>query len=344
MKKRLAAAALIVTCLASGARAASLDVPPAPYEVPPEADSVPQPNLIPLPGIIEPHYEIGARYWWSEGKTKFSIDSSKLNPALFGSPTSTLTYDNVQANTGEFTFRARTESNWIAKGFVGGGVLNGGNLDDRDFDAGQVMISDTASNLDGNGFVYGTLDVGKRFTLGGGPTTVSVSPFMGFNLWQEQIEAWGARCKPDDVDGALCGPAGSIRVPFTTKVISDTEGFAGLRIGGELQVKLYDRFTFIGDAAAVPYAHITNDDSHRLRSDLGPGPNITDSGSGWGYQLEGELRVALTPCWSLGSGVRYWFADITDGKSKFTNLRTAVDLPDFTTQRFGVFGDVNYRF
>jgi hypothetical protein len=346
MRKRLAAAALIVTCLASGARAASLDVPPVPYGVAPAPWAVPQPNIIPLPGMIEPHYELGARYWWSEGKTRFSIDSSKLNSTL-GSPTSTLTYDNVQANTGEFTFRARDEGNWFAKGFVGGGLLTGGNLDDRDFEAGQVMFSDTSSNLDGNGFVYGTLDVGKRFTLGGGPTRVSVSPYIGFNLWQEQIEAWGARCKAVDVHlppPLDCGPAGSIAVPFTTKVINDTESFAGLRIGGELQVKLYDRFTFIGDAAAVPYAHITNEDSHRLRPDLGPGPNIEDSGSGWGYQLEGELRVDLTPCWTVGSGVRYWFAEITDGKSEFTNLHTAVDLPDFTTQRFGVFGDVSYRF
>ena len=89
--------------------------------------------------MIEPHYEIGARYWWSEGKTKFSINSSKFDPTL-GSPTSTLTYDNVQANTAEFVFRARTEGNWFAKGFVGGGPLGGGSLDDRDFFTGQVLV------------------------------------------------------------------------------------------------------------------------------------------------------------------------------------------------------------
>jgi hypothetical protein len=345
MSKRLAAATLILACVTGGARAASLDVPPPPAwgPPPPEEIAVPGPNLIPLPGMIEPHYEIGARYWWSEGKTKFSIDSSKFDPTL-GSPTSTLTYDNVQANTAEFVFRARTEGNWFAKGFVGGGPLGGGTLDDRDFFNGQVMFSDTSSNLDGNGFVYGTLDLGKRFTLADGPTMVTFGPYMGFNLWQEQIEAWGARCRPDDVGGAVCGPAGKLAVPFGTKVINDTQDFAGLRIGGELQVKLYDRFTFIGDAAALPYTFITNEDSHRLRNDLGPGPNIVDSGSGFGYQLEAELRMDLTPCWSVGSGVRYWWAEITDGNSKFSRLDTAVDLPDYTTQRFGVFGDVSYRF
>lgn len=42
--------------------------------------------------------------------------------------------------------------------------------------------------------------------------------------------------------------------------------------------------------------------------------------------------------------MRYWWAEITDGKSKFTNLDTTVNLPDYTTQRFGVFGDVSYKF
>jgi hypothetical protein len=338
MNRRRVAAGLFFVCLATSANAGSWDAPTS-WDAPRGTWEVPNPNIIPLPGMIEPHYEVGARYWWSEGNTKFSIDSSSLNPAL-GSPTSTLDYKNVQANSAEFTFRARTEANWFAKGFVGGGLITSGTFDDKDFASGQVLTVDTSSNVDGNGFVYGTLDLGKRFTLAGGPTKVTFGPYVGFNMWQEQMEVWGARC----IGGNSCGPSGSIAVPFGTKVINDTQNFAGLRLGGELQVKVYDRFTFIGDAAAVPYAHITNEDSHALRNDLGPGPNIEDSGSGWGYQLEAELRVDLTPCWTLGSGVRYWWAEINDGKSKFVNANTVADLPDYTTQRFGVFGDVSYRF
>jgi len=336
MRKPFAAAALIVTCLASGAHATSWDTPPPPWESP-------QPNIIPLPGMIEPHFEVGARYWWSEGKTKFSINSSKIDPTL-GNPTSTLTYADVQGNTAEFVFRARNEGNFFAKGFVGGGFLNGGTLDDRDFFAGQVMFSDTGSHLDGNYLAYGTLDIGKRFELRRGMTKVTFGPFIGFNLWQEEMQANGARCKPDDVGGTFCGPAGSTVVPFSTKVITDQAGWAALRLGAELQIKLFDRFTLIGDAAALPITYLVNNDSHHLRKDLGPIPNIEDTGPGWGYQLEAAMRVDLTPCWSLGTGVRYWFAEATNDESSFVHLNVNSELSNFTSQRFGVFGDFSYQF
>jgi hypothetical protein len=41
------------------------------------------------------------RYWWSEGSTRFDINSSKINP-IVGNPTSTLTYDDINGNAGEF--------------------------------------------------------------------------------------------------------------------------------------------------------------------------------------------------------------------------------------------------
>jgi hypothetical protein len=345
MKKQLAAAALIVTCLTSGARAASLDVSPAPYDVPAGAYAVPQPNLIPLPGTIEPHWELGTRYWWSEGSSKVSINASRLDPAL-DIPNSTLTHDDAQGNTAEFVFRARTESNVFAKGFVGGGPLRGGNLTESGSFPSEGKFSYSDTSLGGTNLVYGTLDIGKRFTLSEGATKVTVGPFIGFNLWGEEIKTSNARCTPDDV---ICEPGNShpaFRVPFDT----DGVNWASLRLGGELQVKLFDRITLIGDAAALPVAYLVDN----------RGANLSNSGAGWGYQLEAALRVDLTPCWSLGSGVRYWFSEVTNGSSQFTHLddsatlgngssqfthlHASAALSDFTSQRFGVFGDVSYRF
>jgi hypothetical protein len=300
MSKRLAAGLLILACVTSGARAASLDMPPPSAWGPPPPDeiAVPAPNLIPLPGTIEPHYEIGARYWWSEGRTKSSANANAYD------------YDNAQGNAAEFVFRARTESNWFAKGFVGAGSLSSGTLDAT---LGGASFSNI--NLDGNNLVYGTLDVGKRFTLSEGITRVTFGPFIGFNLWQENIDT-GTTLSPN--------------VLFH----SNDVGWAALRLGGELQVKLFDRFTLIGDAAALPAAFLVNDE----------GSDRQNSGPGWGYQLEAQLRVDLTPCWSLGSGVRYWYADVTNGSSKFNHGNEETNLTDFTTQRFGVFGDVSYKF
>jgi len=305
---------------------------------------VPRPYAIPLPPIAnpEPQWELGMRYWWSEGSTRFDINSSRRSP-IYGDPTSTLTYDGINANSLEFVFSARNETRTFTKGFVGGGWLDGGSLDDEDFFAGQVKSSDTYSKLDGDGLVYGTIDVGQDFTLINNKARVVLSPFVGFNYWQETVEGYGARCNPDDVGGAFCGPPGSIAVPFSTNVITNKASWASIRLGTEITAKLWDRLTLRGDAAIVPGAYLWNEDSHHLRADLGRTPNIEDSGTGWGYQLEGEVRLDVTQNWALGAGVRYWYAQ-TNGKSDFVNLDTTVELQDFTSERFGVFGNVTYSF
>jgi hypothetical protein len=319
MGKTLVAAMLVVACISGEARADPWDQ----YQA-------------------DPNFELGARYWASQGSAQFSINSSKHDAAL-GNPTSTLNYDGMIGNSGEITWRARNETNTFAKGFVGAGALSGGNLDDRDFFAGQIKFSDTDSSIKGNDLIYGTIDVGQGFTLLDGARKVTVGPFIGFNYWQEEAEAFGARCNRDDVAAAFCGPPGSIAVPFSTKVITDQASWAALRLGAEMKVRLWNRLSLIGDAAALPVAYLLNEDSHRLRKDLGLGPNIEEQGLGWGYQLEGELRFDMTPAWSLGSGVRYWFAE-TNGSSKFVHENAESKLTEFQSERFGVFGDVTYRF
>jgi hypothetical protein len=76
---------------------------------------------------------------------------------------------------------------------------------------------------------------------------------------------------------------------------------------------------------------------------LGPGANIQDRGTGWGYQLEASFRYDVTPNWSAGAGVRYWYAQV-DGESEFLNFDVEVPLEDFTSERFGVYGEIAYRF
>jgi hypothetical protein len=158
------------------------------------AVDVPRPYAIPLPPNANPRpqWEVGARYWWSEGSTRFDIDSSRLDPTLYGSPNSTLTYDGVTGNSLEFFMSVRNETDTFFKDFFGGGWLNGGSLDDEDFFAGQVKFSDTYSVIDGEGSLYLTLDIGQDFDVGYSGNLV-ISPFVGFNYWQESIDAHGAR-------------------------------------------------------------------------------------------------------------------------------------------------------
>jgi hypothetical protein len=328
MRKSLVLAVCVIAVAATGARAQTYEVPGA--------------YAIPLPPVLEPRFEIGARYWQSVGKTGFSINSSKANPAL-GNPTSALTYDHIDGYSGEFFWYARNETNTFAKGFIGGGGLSGGDLDDEDYFAGQVKFSDTFSRLKGQDLIYGTIDVGQHFILIDSVTRLSLSPFIGFNYWQETATGYGARCNPDDLHGMLCGAPGQVVVPFTTEVIKNKAMWSALRLGGEVKAKFWNRLTLTGEAAILPVTYVMNEDSHLLRADLGPPPNIEDRGMGWGYQLEAALRYDITPGWSAGAGVRYWYAEV-DGSSEFVHFDAKVPLKDFTSERFGVYSDVSYRF
>jgi hypothetical protein len=71
MRKSLVLAVCAVAFIATGARAQTVEVPNV--------------YAIALPPMLEPRFEIGARYWQSVGKTRFSLNSSKSNPA-FGNP------------------------------------------------------------------------------------------------------------------------------------------------------------------------------------------------------------------------------------------------------------------
>lgn len=330
MLRGLCLGLLASACIAVGAQAQVVEVP--------------RPYAIPLPPVSnkQPQWELGMRYWYSEGKTRFDINSSRQNRFL-GNPTSTLTYDGIDANSLEFVFAVRNETRTFFKGFVGGGWLDNGSLDDEDFFVGQIKFSDTFSELDGDAMVFGTIDIGQDFTLIDQKASVVLSPFIGFNYWEESVDGFGARCNRDDVGGLFCGSPGSVAVPFSTKVINNTAMWSSLRLGAELKARLWDRLTLRGDAAFLPVAYLWNDDSHFLRSDLGPVPNIEDSGTGWGYQLEGEVRLDVTQHWALGAGVRYWYAE-TNGESDFINIGVTTQLEDFTSERFGVFGNVTYRF
>ena len=134
-----------------------------------------------------------------------------------------------------------------------------------------------------------------------------------------------------------------IEVPFSTKVIQNQPNWASLRLGGEFRLRLWDRLSLIADAAALPVAYVWNEDSHFLRKDLGSPPNIVDRGTGWGYQVEGELKIDVDDNWTLGAGVRYWYAE-TGGVVDWVHFNVESDLQDFKSERFGVFGNVSYRF
>jgi len=259
--------------------------------------------------------DLGVRYWLSTGETKRSHNAQGVDPTL-GNPTSVLLYENLDANVLELFWRQNFRNSLFLKGTVGVGRINRGSFHDEDFEAGQVKFSDTTSSVTQGRIGYGTLDLGYQWVLGEGAVRLGV--FGGFSQWTENYDAYGAT----DHLGFIGGD-----ISRDVKVISNNVVWRALRVGfgGELVIGRRARLSL--DLAMVPYARVRNEDSHYLRDDLGPVPNIILEGEGWGVQWDAELRYELFRRTELGIGVRYWHMEITDGTRQLPNFPGFPELP-----------------
>ena len=279
-------------------------------------------------------FEGGARYWYSTGQNRFAFANRQPG---FGNPTSTLDWDRMQGHAGEGFFRIDHQpTHLFVKGLVGGGIIKGGDMDDLDFFASQTNFSNTTSAVDGNNLRYGIIDLGYSFEV---PSEgIRFGGFVGYHWWHEKMTAFGVLCNADSVNNQLCGPAGSTQVSFGTPVdIFDTTWNA-IRVGGDAKIQLYDRWSVSGEIAIVPYAWLTNDDSHLLRADLGPVPNIVTHGwSGMGGEAEAFVNYLVTPHFEVGLGARYWGIFTQSGSVDFgPSFAPDFPLTKFSTQRYGV--------
>jgi hypothetical protein len=267
--------------------------------------------------------DLGMRYWLSTGETRISHNAQGANPA-FGNPTSILTYENLDANALEVFGRAPIARDWFLKGFVGLGKITTGSFDDEDYFVGQVKFSDTTSSVSNGWLSYGALDVGHQWVLAQG--RVNLAAFGGFSQWTELYEASGLT--------TTVGTSGSI--DSSVKVISNKVRWRALRVGFAGQF-VFGRARLGVDVAAVPYAKFYNEDSHHLRGDLGPVPNIIDSGEGSGVQAEVEFRYEIARRTELGIGARYWHLEADSGTSNFVNVAGGqTPIVEFYTWRSGV--------
>jgi hypothetical protein len=316
---RLAAIALVAAVLAAaGARPACAQAPGAAQE--------PLPELTPAPALVLPDrgWEAGARYWWSQGKTQWSHNAQGVDRTL-GNPTSVLVYDHLYAHSIEFTGAKYWRKGWFITGNVGVGQIYKGNLNDSDFNAGQVKFSETNSSTEGQ-LGYVTVDGGYNLWRFRGGSTIGV--FGGLQYWTEQVDANGA---------SFVAPRGATGVGSGVNVITNEVRWASLRTGVAFRTQLGQKVRFVAQLAAVPYTAMTNDDSHHLRTsrnDLGSTPNITMDGTGYGYQLDAELRFAINRLMELGVGARYWKLK-ADGDVTFGH-RTTLPLTDFESTRYGL--------
>jgi hypothetical protein len=308
---------------------ASLDVPPlAPVKA------------VPSPALFETHnpspfvFEGGARYWYSIGQNRFAFTN---NIFPFGNPTSTLDWDRMQGHSGEGFARVdHLPTGLFAKGLIGGGVLKGGDMDDLDFLIDQINFSNTTSAVDGNTMRYAMIDLGWAYHVP--QAGVRLGGFVGYHYWRESMTAFGVLCNGDQLGNPFCGPAGAIVVPMSTPVITFDTTWHAIRVGGDAKFDINERWSVSGEIAFIPYAWLSNDDSHLLRTDLGPSPNIVTRGwRGMGGEAEAFLNYRVLPNFEVGVGARYWGIFTQAGSVAFgPAFGQDFPLAKFSTQRYGV--------
>jgi hypothetical protein len=287
------------------------------------------------PFIVEPEQpaftaSFAARYWYgmgSAGKDLYGLTRATLN--------SRLTYDGLQSHSAELFGRIDHSSSLFWKGYLGGGLLTQGHLQDEDFPPGITPYSSTNSTLQNQvSLGYISTDVGGALVRG---SDFRVDAFVGYHYMHARMKAFG--CAQTASNAAICGTP----IPDSVAVIVQDAGWQALRLGLNADLPLFAGWRINLEGAYLPYAWYNGTDNHLLRPDL-PLP-IREDGTGWGYQLEALLSYRLTEAISLGVGGRYWHFQ-SKGAAHFEDIFiNGVAQPlDFRTNIYGVFVQGSYRF
>jgi hypothetical protein len=284
--------------------------------------------------------EIGGRYWLSSGKFQW---------ALFAAPdvrSSQLTYDKLNGQSGEIFGRLDTPINIFIKGFIGGGSITSGGMNDEDSGLRQdpvtpihVGYSNTLSDPVKGPISYATADLGYDLQRGPG---YKAGPFVGYNYFKETPHAYNCM-QTANLPSAICAPA----FPLGILNIIQSARWQSLRIGYAGETMLVDRVKISSDVAYLPYVAFDGRDDHELR----PTPTffLQHARDGQGVQTEVVLSYLVAPNFSLGVGGRYWAMwtagghYICDGCSG-VGVTSALFPTGINTERYGLFFQGSYLF
>ncbi len=282
---------------------------------------------------------VGLRVVWAQSNFTHDLRDDALVPI------SKLAFTDSQRTMLELTATAAyLPTNLELRSRLGLGMSDGGNLDNEDYDvngvyagyATGVKYSDARQPLKPAtlGYAVGDLlwhpEALDWQSRDGGGLRVRVSPLLGLVAWQDHYNSKGAICQADDVGGAICGAQGTVIVPLQDKSVRHRVHWLGVRVGTALDVNL-NRLLWRTELAAVPLGYFRNEDSHYIRSELGPTPNFIDTSSGvYGMMMESMLAYQLTPALSVEAGLRYW--GLNSGKAETV---AAAQLPSAQRPKAG---------
>ena len=296
-------------------------------------------------------FELGGRYWYSWGRHKYDLGLLTSAPAPSYSLVSRLTYDDLNASTGELFGRINTPWSWFAKGFIGAGSTDGGHMNDEDFNidvsGNQIPHTTTMSEASGDIPAYGTIDVGYEWWKS---RDFRFGTFVGYNYYRETIGAFGCWQLINQLGPCGTTPSGGGTVATSGHpIITLASTWQSLRVGAAGEFYLAPRLKLTADAAYLPYVTVDAVDYHFF----GNTPSVASinplRGHGVGAQIEAMLSYELTQQWSIGVGARYWAMRTTEGTFERTydaSGPTTIQRQHLKleTERAGVLGQVTYRF
>ena len=205
-------------------------------------------------------FEAGARYWMSSGKFQKDLSAGTKTDAAANVLNSRLTYDTT-ANSGELFARAETPQNLFIKGFIGGGNLTGGHMNDEDwliFDE-TVPYSNTVSDPVKGTLAYATVDFGYDGFRGPG---YKLGPFVGYNYYRDDKNAYG--CVQIANPLSDCVPS----IPSSTLGITENDTWNSLRVGVNGEMMVLPGVKLSADVAYLPVAQFKGQSIHWQRADV----------------------------------------------------------------------------
>ena len=265
--------------------------------------------------------DVGLFGWVSQGRETSSHNASGLSP-LLGNPTSRLDYKKISSNIVEGRARLVHRTGVLLRGQLGYGGIDSGTLIDDDYVSaagatafgasvnGAHRISRTESPLTGNGLWYLNADLGYR-VLEFRERRGHVDAFAGYQVWRERFVASGFRQLECTASGSFCNQAGTSGFA-DVPAITNTTVWQSLRVGAEFQMDVTSRVTVRLEGVVMPYSQLRNEDIHHLRGDLQQNPSFAIKGTGWGYNLDGQIGYRILPALVANVGYRFWWQRVND--------------------------------
>jgi opacity protein-like surface antigen len=282
---------------------------------------------------------VGMRYWFSSGNHKYDFYNSYIPDLLI----SRLTFGDLTGHSAETFFRVDHESGVFLKGFLGGGTLASGKLNDEDTVAAMFGgYSNTVHVQSGGSLKYVTVDLGYDFVETRLPTgqPIRIGSFVGYNNFHERMNSFG--CAQVLLNTEVCAtvPPNAVTYPTSLDGLDFDAAWNSLRVGLGGDVELLPGLRASLEAAWI-HSWLWNTDYHNFRPNI---RGVQQSGEGDGFQLEGLLSYDLTPRFNVGVGGRYWQFSAPGkdyGESRVGRLSTPIYS---FSQRYGVYLQAGYRF